>query len=64
MLQGGYIQPDGRLGVCCDKRGQSNGYKITDVKSGCKDREIVTGLHFQVRSRVQVWSFLLNVSNV
>ena len=49
MLQGGYIQPDGKIGVCCDKRGESIGYKIRDVKSGCKDREIVAGLHFQVR---------------
>ena len=55
MLQGGYIQPEGRIGVCCDKRGKSIGYKIRDVKFGCKDREIVTGLHFQVRLRVADW---------
>ena len=51
MLQGGYIQPDGRIGVCCDKREQSIGYKIRDVNVGCQDREIVTGLYYQASSR-------------
>ena len=54
MLQGGYIQADGKVGVCCDEVGQTNGYRMRDASEGCLANQVLTGLHFLVSTRCHI----------
>ena len=39
---------DGKVGVCCEKRGQTFGYRMRDAGEGCEPNQVLTGLHFDV----------------
>ncbi|XP_063687901.1 uncharacterized protein LOC134821158 [Bolinopsis microptera] len=53
MLQGGYIQVDGKVGVCCEKRGQTLGYQMRDAGEGCEPNQVLTGLHFDASNTIK-----------
>ena len=48
VLQGAYVQVDGKAGVCCKAEGQLYGYELKDTTQGCSKTQLVAGVTFKV----------------